>query len=66
MCGDYRKRGKGDLKYLGSPPHVRGLHHVNVAGVEGYRITPACAGTTCWTTSLLQPTEDHPRMCGDY
>ena len=29
------------------------------------RITPACAGTTCWTNQYVFNWKDHPRLCGN-
>ena len=46
VCGE-----NGELKddgsiQRGSPPRVRGKHHMNVFQLLALRITPACAGKT--------------------
>ena len=49
---------------IGSPPRVRGAR-VRLPDLHRERrITPACAGRTCATTSTPSCTTDHPRVCG--
>ena len=49
----------------GSPPQVRGKHHVNVPPSSGNRITPAGAGKTKATLNERFVNQDHPRRCGE-
>ena len=49
----------------GSPPRVRGKQAVEVMFVKAVGITPACAGKTARTMPPKQPSQDHPRVCGE-
>ena len=48
----------------GSPPHVRERPHKRKCSCRALRITPACAGKTCWQHPRYRLVQDHPRMCG--
>ena len=49
----------------GSPPRMRGKHHIyNVVRLQ-IRITPAHAGKTGQSAILQKPKRDHPRACGE-
>ena len=48
------------------PPRVRGIPHVFIQDEGGQGITPACAGNTNHYANTAGPTEDHPRVCGEY
>ena len=50
---------------LGSPPQVRGKPVSAVSGSTITRITPAGAGKTAHTLSMLPSLRDHPRRCGE-
>ena len=51
--------------FKGSPPRVRGKAASMLRFLEMYRITPACAGKSCFTFAVLVPQWDHPRVCGE-
>ena len=46
VCGENRNHAVANLRYLGSPPRVRGKHAVSQRYRTKFRITPACAGKT--------------------
>ena len=52
--------------YSGSPPRVRELLLYSKGGLSEFRITPACAGITEYSSRSRQPFWDHPRVCGNY
>ena len=66
MCGDHIHHDTLFVKYLGSPPHVRGPPALYAYLCRGHRITPACAGTTMIHSISWHSSQDHPRMCGDH
>ena len=49
----------------GSPPHARGRPSGDKIMPLIRRITPACAGKTALTFSLVPKVGDHPRMRGE-
>ena len=65
MCGEKLEIPTVMVKYLGSPPHVRGEAQKLILGLLLYRITPACAGRSFCLLSGKRLPEDHPRMCGE-
>ena len=53
-------------KELGSPLLARGVLGYTNDPTAFFRITPACAGSTCFQTQLLLPFWDHPCLRGEY
>ena len=51
---------------LGSPPRVRELLNIQAEAANLSGITPACAGITRLSRSVLSFIRDHPRVCGNY
>ena len=51
--------------HVGSPPHVRGKGTGEIMRKVQYGITPACAGKSAVSISLIFRSRDHPRMCGE-
>ena len=66
MCGDHHWERLDLTIKEGSPPHVRGPHHIYHLKTMHLGITPACAGTTLSFYNALYLHWDHPRMCGDH
>ena len=65
VCGEKAKSITVVTFLLGSPPRVRGkarfyFHRQSVDG-----ITPACAGKSALYSIRRNPSEDHPRVCGE-
>ena len=50
---------------VGSPPQVRGKQSTQDSKIMRRRITPAGAGKTRRTQSILRKIQDHPRRCGE-
>ena len=51
---------------MGSPPHTRGIQ-VDTSTITARKgITPAYAGNTLLSSVKSKPTEDHPRIRGEY
>ena len=44
VCGEKRKETGKSLRYVGSPPRVRGKGCAQISQRQGKGITPACAG----------------------
>ena len=66
VCGNYFcVWDKGDFR-AGSPPRVRELRVSYGSNGVTLRITPACAGITLASTTMLRWYRDHPRVCGNY
>ena len=51
--------------YWGSPPRVRGKARFSRRRTNRTRITPACAGKSHHRLTRCQPSQDHPRVCGE-
>ena len=49
----------------GSPPRVRGKGGTDWRRGFESRITPACAGKSCWLSYGWSSGQDHPRVCGE-
>ena len=65
VCGEKSAHPSQQLLWKGSPPRMRGK-----AGRKSSRgrmggITPAYAGKSSMKTQAVQPTGDHPRVCGE-
>ena len=65
VCGENRLSLRGKHTKAGSPPRVRGKHHVIDFAKVIIGITPACAGKTSARTMLRTSCRDHPRVCGE-
>ena len=50
----------------GSPPRARGAHPPGEDHCGVYRITPACAGSTCERGRARSHPSDHPRLRGEH
>ena len=66
VCGNYVFFGFGNKLARGSPPRVRELPLQARKEYIMARITPACAGITRLSRSVLSFIRDHPRVCGNY
>ena len=66
MCGNYFARQQAAFGVPGSPPRVRELLLHRALEVLDSRITPACAGITLKSVSVVRVNRDHPRVCGNY
>ena len=65
VCGEKRLPPCQLDLYLGSPPRMRGKETCRQSGRFAFRITPAYAGKSSFSTSSCSPTWDHPRVCGE-
>ena len=65
MCGENCILTYLYLAGLGSPPRVRGKHHLMFLKHTIIGITPACAGKTLNLNVKIIAKKDHPRVCGE-
>ena len=65
MCGENLRPASRCRRRGGSPPRVRGKPGQCPRASCAERITPACAGKTCWAYVPGRSCEDHPRVCGE-
>ena len=65
MCGEKLLQIRGQAPFSGSPPRVRGKANCGVWPFISNRITPACAGKSCWLSYGWSSGQDHPRVCGE-
>ena len=65
VCGEQAQGGLGVEENGGSPPRVRGTEIPALVHRLVKRITPACAGNRRPLRTLLLPSRDHPRVCGE-
>ena len=65
VCGEQSNTYTADVPEPGSPPRVRGTGKVVYFGCMAIRITPACAGNSCFTEPIKIMKWDHPRVCGE-
>jgi len=54
------------LRMCGSPPPARGARYRRLTYLFGIRITPACAGSTRWSSGTPATRADHPRLRGEH
>ena len=54
------------VHHVGSSPHARGAHRLELQNLAGLGIIPACAGSTANTGSSGTAAWDHPRMRGEH
>ena len=66
MCGEHRLEIHHHVQSLGSSPHVRGAHGIQILGSDLRGIIPACAGSTDVWWCRSADGGDHPRMCGEH
>ncbi len=66
LRGEYRKLNKNCRFIGGSPPLARGIRAAYLGVTRHMRITPACAGNTRCSAEVVDSTEDHPRLRGEY
>ena len=66
MCGEHSNILDMSKLTAGSSPHVRGAlaHYDDPFHMGG--IIPACAGSTCVISHVVEKAWDHPRMCGEH
>ena len=64
-CGENEIAGGNVRKGEGSPPRMRGKHHIAIYLELKNRITPAHAGKTRLTLICPAVDQDHPRACGE-
>ena len=65
VCGENPIFGAFCSRHRGSPPRVRGKLQMTLSSVLNIRITPACAGKTCFIKTFKNHPQDHPRVCGE-
>ena len=65
VCGENRAKRKLRIRFLGSPPRVRGKLIYFREGQKQRGITPACAGKTSFVFLFRKSFKDHPRVCGE-
>jgi len=65
VCGEQLHEFCAFLPSYGSPPRVRGTARRYRGGVDGARITPACAGNSAGRQRHAYRRADHPRVCGE-
>ena len=65
VCGENSGIGNTVRALRGSPPRVRGKRDDEVGGLQGGRLTPACAGKTLVFTECRLIGRAHPRVCGE-
>ena len=65
VCGEQFMLLSLQKAVIGSPPRVRGTVQLDFAGLDGARITPACAGNRDLYIYSDVEEEDHPRVCGE-
>ena len=65
MCGERFLRLRIMCRYVGSSPHVRGTHGVELTPSVVIRFIPACAGNARWPKLPEPDSAVHPRMRGE-
>ena len=65
VCGEQAARPGRMHPALGSPPRVRGTAFSFSLLAIDTRITPACAGNSCFHNKIFNSNWDHPRVCGE-
>ena len=65
VCGEKLRLSLFFASSLGSPPRVRGKASLKISFFMVARITPACAGKSCWIRQRTDWNRDHPRVCGE-
>ena len=65
MCGESQIGHRFFFRVVGSPPHVWGKPSSPPSESRHSRITPTCVGKAPSDRPQLQPSKDHPHMCGE-
>ena len=65
-CGEHRRLAGPVLIVLGSSPRMRGARWTSLAAGRSCGIIPADAGSTPSRGRNANPTQDHPRGCGEH
>ena len=65
VCGEKDDNDCGTVKFVGSPPRVRGKARRSDCKSRRQWITPACAGKSDRAARNTIAAEDHPRVCGE-
>ena len=65
VCGENSPELALKAFIVGSPPRVRGKRSLDRRTTPAVRITPACAGKTCYCPRNCSLRRDHPRVCGE-
>ena len=65
VCGEKALAPYCDIRYMGSPPRVRGKGAYPAKVKPPFRITPACAGKRMDSLAKYCDIKDHPRVCGE-
>ena len=66
LRGNYAEKSESRLGRIGSPPLTRELRAGWLWRINTFGITPAYAGTTTYFMLWNTPTQDHPRLRGNY
>ncbi len=66
LRGEYIDIRKSIDNNIGSPPLARGIPCSWTSFTSRFGITPACAGNTSCRSKYCSPSEDHPRLRGEY
>lgn len=65
VCGEKADGDTLNLRFVGSPPRMRGKVTFVFLACKPMRITPAYAGKSIWYRCLSFHLEDYPRVCGE-
>ena len=65
LCGEKTARSRGRIRFLGSPPPMRGKASPHSCRKSYAGITPAYAGKSPAPSKGHRPLWDHPRLCGE-
>ena len=65
VCGEEERVNRCACWTEGSPPRMRGRAGGGNSVHGLFRITPACAGKSCFHLLFVESWEDHPRVCGE-
>ena len=64
-CGENVSTNSDKAANIGSPPRMRGKRAIQLLKLWQQRITPAHAGKTIDCDAHINPSQDHPRACGE-
>ena len=65
VCGEKAASTRVSIRWMGSPPRMRGKVRNLAALFKAYGITPAYAGKRGRGVDLSRRQGDHPRVCGE-
>ena len=65
LRGEKPPASAASIARAGSPPLARGKAQLQPSARCWIRITPACAGKSCWTPHNSSIYQDHPRLRGE-